>query len=60
VVEQHFTLGATWTLANKSELTVTYAHAFDNSVTGPSALAGTETLKMYQNSLGIAYSMKLK
>jgi long-chain fatty acid transport protein len=65
VVEQHLTLGATWTLTNKDELTVSYAHAFSNSVTGPSATAllgvgGTETLKMFQNSLGIAYSMKLK
>lgn len=65
VVEQHLTLGATWTLTNKDELTVSYAHAFSNSVTGPSAsillgIGGTETLKMYQNSLGVAYSMKLK
>jgi long-chain fatty acid transport protein len=65
VVEQHLTLGTTWTLANKNELTVSYMHAFKNSVTGPSvssllAIGGTETLTMYQNSLGIAYSMKLK
>ena len=65
VVEHHLTLGATWTLTNKDELTVSYMHAFSNSVTGPSVSAllgvgGNETLKMYQNSLGIAYSMKLK
>ena len=65
VVEQHLTLGATWTLASKNEVTVSYMHAFKNSVTGPSVTAllgvgGTETLTMYQNSLGIAYSMKLK
>ena len=65
VVEQHLTLGTTWTLANKNELTVSYMHAFKNSVTGPSVtsllgVGGTETLTMYQNSLGIAYSMKLK
>ena len=64
VVEQHLTLGATWILQNKSELTVSYMHAFSNSVTGPSASAllgvgGTETLKMYQNSLGIAYGWKM-
>ncbi len=63
VVEQHVTLGATWTLANKSELTVSYMHAFSNSVTGPSVTAllgvgGTETLKMKQDALGIAYSIK--
>ena len=64
VVEQHLTLGATWILQNKSELTVTYTHAFSNSVTGPSASAvlgvgGTETLKMYQNSIGVAYGWKM-
>lgn len=64
VVEQHITLGTTWTLANKSELTVSYMHAFSNSVTGPSVTSllgagGTETLKMRQNSLGIAYGWKM-
>ncbi len=38
--------------------------AFSNSVTGPSASAllgvgGIETLKMYQNSVGIAYGWKM-
>ncbi len=64
VVEQHLTLGGTWTMANKSELTVAYMHAFSNSVSGPSATAllgigpSTEKLKMYQDSLGIAYGIK--
>ena len=65
VVEQHLTLGGTWTLANKSELTVAYMHAFSNSVSGPSATAllgigGTEKLKMHQDSLGIAYAIKFQ
>ncbi len=64
VVEKHLTLGGTWTLANKDEITVSYMHAFSKSVTGPSATAllgigtSTETLKMNQNALGIAYGMK--
>ena len=63
VVEQHLTLGGTWTLADKSELTVSYMHAFSESVTGSSVtsllgIGGTETLKMHQDSLGIAYGMK--
>ena len=63
VVEKHLTLGATWTLASKDELTVSYMHAFRNSVTGPSVtsllgIGGTETLKMSQNALGVAYSKK--
>nr|MDP2191542.1 outer membrane protein transport protein [Rhodoferax sp.] len=63
VVEKHLTLGATWILASKDELTVSYMHAFSNSVTGPSVtrllgVGGTETLKMSQNALGVAYSKK--
>ncbi|MEK7801744.1 MAG: outer membrane protein transport protein, partial [Pseudomonadota bacterium] len=34
-VEQHLTLGATWTLANKSEVSVSYMHAFSKSINGP-------------------------
>lgn len=65
VVEQHLTLGTTWMMADKSELTVSYMHAFSNSVTGPSVtsllgVGGTETLKMSQNAIGIAYSINLK
>jgi long-chain fatty acid transport protein len=64
VVEHHLTLGATWTLANKAELTVAYMHAFSNTVTGPSAtsllgVGGAEKLRMYQNSIGIAYGWKM-
>jgi long-chain fatty acid transport protein len=64
VVEHHLTLGATWTLANKGELTFMYMHGFENTVTGPSAtsylgIGGTETLKMHQNSIGIAYGWKM-
>lgn len=63
VVEKHLTMGATWTLASKDEVTVSYMHAFSNSVTGPSVtsllgVGGTETLTMSQDSLGVAYSKK--
>ena len=63
VVEQHLTLGATWTLQNKAELTLSYMHAFSESLTGTSVtsllgVGGTETLTMSQNSLGIAYGVK--
>lgn len=69
-VEDHLTLGATWTLADKSELSLSYMHAFEKKITGPSNGtgcgfgAGCATtghpvdLKMYQNALGIAYGMK--
>lgn len=64
-VEQHLTLGATWTLANKSEVSVSYMHAFSKSINGPangngSTVAGFPVnLNMNQNSLGVAYSWKM-
>jgi long-chain fatty acid transport protein len=66
VVQDHATLGFTYALSKDSELTMAYMHAFKNSVQGPSLFnafgvpAGTEKIQMYENSLGIAYSMKLK
>jgi long-chain fatty acid transport protein len=75
-VENHLTMGATWALADKSELTLSYVRAFEKKVTGVfTGNGGCSTgmgcggsaaqivghpvdLKMYQNSLGIAYGMK--
>ena len=59
VIESHLTLGGTWTLANKDELTVGYMHGFKNTVNGTGTTTGMN-IKMYQNSLGIAYGMKFK
>ena len=66
VITTHYTLGFTYTLANKSEVTMSYMHAKENSVTGSSLFntwtggsSGTERINMYQNSLGIAYGWKL-
>lgn len=64
VVQDHYTLGATYSLDKSSEVTVSYMHAQEKSVTGNSffqnfgATGATETIKMYQNSLGVAYGMK--
>ena len=65
VPEDHITLGATWTLPNKGELSVAYMHAFENTVDGRNSIppgfppagmgGGNADLKMYQDSLGIAY-----
>jgi long-chain fatty acid transport protein len=62
VVKDHYTLGATWGLGDKSEITAAYMHATRNSVTGPSffnafapGAGGNEKIQMYQNSLGIAW-----
>ena len=64
VVENHLTLGATWTLANQSEVTLAYMHAFEKKVNGsgsiPGAFAGGEAnLRMSQNSLGIGWGAQM-
>ena len=64
VVQDHVTLGATYTLADKSELSFFYAHAFSDKVRGDGAIpalfgGGDVDLRMNQNSLGIAYGWKL-
>ncbi|MCX7173658.1 MAG: outer membrane protein transport protein [Proteobacteria bacterium] len=76
VVQDHLTMGFTYSLAKNSELTMAYAHAYQKSVTGSSlynnwvtttggapggvGIAGNETIRMYQNSLGIAYGLKFQ
>lgn len=60
VVQDHVTLGATWTLPNEAELSIAYMHAFKNKVKGrdsiPPGFGGGEAdLEMYQDSIGIAY-----
>ena len=47
----------------KSELSFSYVHAFSNTVNGTSAIpagfgGGNVSLKMYQDSLGVAYAYK--
>ena len=67
VVEKHLTLGLTYKTRSGGELTFSYMHAFSNTVTGPSGITtmvgganfGTESLKMYQNAIGIAYGWKM-
>ncbi|MFW5440279.1 MAG: OmpP1/FadL family transporter, partial [Methylophilaceae bacterium] len=65
VVQDHLTLGATYVLPNKSELSFAYMHAFEEKVSGRNSIppagfgGGNADLKMYQNSLGIAYGWKL-
>ena len=61
VVQDHLTLGMSYAVNKTSDLTVSYMHAFKHSVTGPDYLGagGNDTIKMYQDSLGVAYSWKL-
>ena len=67
VVKDHATLGFTYNVGKDSEVTMAYMHAFKNSVEATSLFStwlgtggGTDKIQMYENSLGIAYSMKLK
>lgn len=69
VVQDHITLGATYVLPNKSELSFAYMHAFEESVKGSNSIppgfppagfgGGNSNVKMYQDSIGIAYGFKL-
>ncbi len=69
VVQDHLTLGATWVLPNKSELSFAYMHAFEKKVNGsgsiPSGMppqgfgGGDANLKMHEDSLGIAYGWNI-
>ena len=73
VVQDHITLGFSYALSRDSDLTMAYMHANSNSVSGASmftgifqsmgmtgANAGTETIRLNENSLGVAYGLKLK
>jgi len=69
VVTDHYTLGFTYGVGRDAEITMSYMHAQENSVSGSSlftpwtmgmggADTGIEKIKMHQDSLGIAYGMK--
>ncbi|AAZ96529.1 putative long-chain fatty acid transport protein [Thiobacillus denitrificans ATCC 25259] len=60
VIKDHATLGFTYTLASGNELTMAYMHAFENDVSGYNGNSGgTDTIRMYQDSLGVQYSWKM-
>ncbi|NOT15430.1 MAG: long-chain fatty acid transporter [Methylotenera sp.] len=66
VVQDHLTFGASYTFANKSELSFAYMHAFEEKVRGNRSIpagfppagfgGGNANLKMHEDSFGIAYS----
>jgi long-chain fatty acid transport protein len=65
VIQDHLTLGFTYTTTSGSELTMSYMHGFENSVSGVSLLGtlsgagGTDKIKMHQDAIGVAYSWKM-
>ncbi|HXY21429.1 MAG TPA: outer membrane protein transport protein [Burkholderiaceae bacterium] len=68
VVQDHYTVGFTYALDAKSELTMAYMYAPSKSVTGsslfnalfpaPPNAGGSETIKLNESSLGIAWAMR--
>ncbi len=68
VVQDHYTVGFTYALDPKSELTMAYMYAPAKSVTGsslfnvlfpaPPNAGGMETIKLSESSLGIAWAMR--
>ena len=62
VVQDHITLGLTWAFADKSELSLSYMHAFSEKVNGSGSIpspygSGEANIEMQQNSLGLAYGV---
>ncbi len=70
VVEDHYTAGATWTLANEAELSAYFMYVPENTLKGSSPVtspattqaemqnAGHSDLTMSQIALGVAYGWK--
>ena len=66
IVQNQWSLGASWKLDAKSELTGAFMYAQNNSLTGPSLFQKfpmasqtmTETIQMKEYLLGLAYSRK--
>ncbi len=65
VVQDHYTLGFTYQVGHGNEITGAYMHAKRNTVSGPSffnafapGMGGSESIEMYQNSLGIAWGKR--
>lgn len=65
VVQDHFTVGASYTFSKGSTLNCSYMYACGNSVTGPSLFnnfppvsGSAETIKMHQNEFGLSYTAR--
>ena len=61
-VEDHLTLGATWAIDKKYEVTFHYMHAFEEKISGDNSIppwlgGGEADIEMHQDSFGIAFGM---
>jgi long-chain fatty acid transport protein len=65
VVQNHVTVGATWSLQNGKDINVNYLHAFGETLNGissipPNAGGGNANLSMYQNAVGVSFGWARK
>ncbi|WP_293639649.1 outer membrane protein transport protein [Polaromonas sp.] len=58
VITTHYTLGGTYALTDRTDVTFSYMHAPSNSVTGPNRGGGTDTIKMSEQALGVQFGWK--
>lgn len=61
-IQDHVTLGATWKLADKSEISFAYMHAFRNTIQGAAGSipgGGISNISLSEDSLGIAYGWNI-
>ena len=63
VVQDHLSVGATWSVDDHQELSIAYTHALEKEVKGSQSIpanfgGGEANLKMSQNILGLAYAYK--
>lgn len=59
VVQNHLTLGTTYSPSQNVEWSFSYVHAFQFEQTGPTLIGSTGTLKMDQNAFGVSFGYKL-
>lgn len=63
VVQDHLTLGGTWTTSRNGELSVAYTHGFKKTVNGVNSIpasygGGNANISLEENILGVAYGWK--
>ena len=61
MVQQHVSVGATWNIDPKQEVSLAYTRALEKTVHGsisPAFGGGEANLTMSQNILGVSYGLK--
>jgi long-chain fatty acid transport protein len=63
VIKDHLTLGVSVAAGRTTDLTLAYMHAFENTVSGAAMMlpgGGTEQVRMFENSIGVSITRRLK